>query len=198
MPENKENNGSAVDDQNVSDDKKVVPVRAYEEVTRDMHKEKARRKELEASLNELQAQLKLQEEAEMQKQEQWKELYQKTKAESEQEKQRAEQEKNRYMRSVKMSALKSELGGKIKDEYLTFANLDAITVNEHGAIDADSVLSVANQFRKEHGQLIPKSDNANITGHSPSNLDNFNPKPINQMTHDEKVALLKQIHANKQ
>lgn len=175
----------------------VVSEKAYEEVSRDMHKFKKEREELKAALNEVKTQLKLQEETKMQEQEQWKELYEKTKAETEEEKAKLMQEKQQYMKSVKKAALKSELGGKIKDRYLDFADLDQIVVNEGGLIDADSLLAVANEYRKEHGQLIQSDENNDITGHASTNLDNFAPKSIKDMSHEEKVEALAALYANK-
>ena len=145
-----------------------VTRKAYEEVTRDMHKNKQKAKELEAAYNELQAQLKAQEEQKMQESQQWKELYEKRQAELELERRKAQEEKSRYMTSVKLSALKQEIGANIRDEYLKFAPLDNITLTEDGLIDKESLREVANSFRKEHGQLIPSGENVNITGQAAS------------------------------
>lgn len=194
------NNGSAVDQQvDVSQVEKeqVVSKKAYEEVSRDMHKNKQKAKELEAQLNELTTQLKVQEEAKMLEEKRYKELYEKTQAEIEEERRRATEKEQQYMRSVKVSALQQELGGNINSKYLSFANLDSVSIKDDGSVDSESLREVANEFRKEHGQLIPKSDNTQITGHSPSNLDNFNPKSVNEMSHEEKVELLREIQANK-
>lgn len=153
-----------------------VTRKAYEEVTRDMHKNKQKAKELEAAYNELQAQLKAQEEQKLQEQERWKELYQKREAELEQVRREVQERDSRYMRSVKMSALKRELGVDIREEYLTFANLDAIALTEDGSIDSEALRNVANEFRKQHGQLIPVKENVNITGQAP-NYQNVS-KPV--------------------
>lgn len=166
-----QNSGSATPDagsNQVEDKKDFVPAKAYEEVSRDMHKFKKEREEMKAALTEMQTQLKLQEEAKMQEQEQYKELFQKRDAELEAERKRAELERSRYTKAVKISALKNELGGKVKDVYLNLANVEGIVVNEDGTVDSESVRNVANDFRKEHGQVIPQSEAANITGHAPS------------------------------
>jgi hypothetical protein len=164
-----------------------VSRKAYEEVTRDMHKNKQKAKELEAAYNELQSQLKAQEEQKMQEQEQWKELYQKREAELEQVRREAEQKTSQYMKSVKVSALKQELGVSIRDEYLRFANLDSITLTEEGSIDPESLRNVANEFRKEHGQLIPKQENVNITGQAPSSTDVSKPADFSKMSSEDLV-----------
>lgn len=164
--------GSAAPEQNsnsAQEREAFVSRKAYEEVTRDMHKNKQKAKELEAAYNELQAQLQAQEEQKMQEQGKFQELYEKTTAELEQERQRAKQERDRYMRSVKLSALKQELGVNIRDEYLQFAPLDNIALTDEGSIDRDSLREAANSFKKEHGQLIPQQANVNITGQAPSN-----------------------------
>lgn len=139
---------------------------AYEEVTKDMHKFKKEREEYKAAMNELQAQLKAQEESKMHEKEQWKELYEKREAELELERQKAQNQSSKFTNAVKRTALKQELGGKIKEEYLSFAGLENITVSEEGIVDSESLRNVANEFRKQHGQLIPNEEPAEITGHA--------------------------------
>lgn len=172
---------------NNSNETAYVSKKAYEEVTRDMHKNKQKAKELEAALNEMQAQLKAQEEQKMQEENRWKELYQKREAELEQERQKSQSERSKYMKSVKLAALKQEIGASIRDEYLQFANLESIALTEDGLIDRDSLREVANSFKKEHGQLIPKTENVNITGTAPSNGPVSTQVDIKKMSADELV-----------
>lgn len=189
--ENKE--GSAPTQENVSQESvdEVVSRKAYEEVTRDMHKNKQKARELDMKLKEVETKLAAQEEAKMQEQQQWKELFEKRSQELEEERRRAQEKDDLLNRSVKMAALKNELGGTVKDQYLSFANLDAIEV-ENGMIDNESVRNVANEFRKEHGQLIPSSEASSVTGHAPaSNSDIEVPKKISEMS----TAELKKYYA---
>jgi len=190
-----ENNDSVVTPEEVPKETKaeVVSRKAYEEVTRDMHKNKQKAKELEMALNETQAQLKAQEEAKMHEQQQYKELFEKRDAELEQARQAAQQERSKFTRSVKMAALKQELGGSIKDQYLSFANLDAIAVNDDGTIDSEALRNVANDFRTEHGQLIPTDTSANVTGHAPSTGEPAKPLELSQMTKEQLLARAKQL-----
>ena len=163
-----ENNSSSAATESVSKQEQekeaFVSKKAYEDVSRDMHRFKQKNKELEATVNEFKSQLKAQEEQKMQEQEQWKELYQKREAELEQARREADSQRNQYLNAAKLSALKQEIGANVRDEYLKFAPLDSIAFNEDGTIDRDSVREAANSFRKEHGQLIPNSENVNITG----------------------------------
>lgn len=169
MSEDNKNSGSATTQQ-VSKPQETeaefVRRTAYEEVTKDMHKFKKEREEYKAAMNELQSQLKAQEETKMQEKEQWKELYEKREAELELERQKAQNQSSKFTNAVKRSALKTELGGKIKDEYLSFASLDSVSVSDEGIVDPESLRNVANEFRKQHGQLIPKEEQAEITGHA--------------------------------
>lgn len=187
--DNKNNSSSAAAEsasqQNQQEQEAFVSKKAYEEVSKDMHRFKQKAKELEATVNEFQAQLKAQEEQKMQEQEQWKELYQKREAELEQVRKDAEDKQRRYLNSVKMSALKQELGANVRDEYLRFASLDAININEDGSIDRDSLREAANSFRKEHGQLIPTSENVNITGQAASSTNVSKPVDIGKMSSRE-------------
>lgn len=165
-----------------------VPAKAYEEVTRDMHKYKNGIKEREAQINELRAQLKAQEEAKLRENEQWQEIAKRREAELEEVKTKYTQETSSFQRAVKRTALKQELGGKIKEEYLQFANLDAIQMDEGGIVDTESLREVANEFRKQHGQLIPQEQANEITGHDTSIQEIGSQKKVSEMTSDELLA----------
>lgn len=180
------------------DSNKFVSAKAYEEVSKDMHRFKSRTKELEAAHNELLAQLKAQDEAKLIEQNKWEEIAKTREAELEAERKRAMDKEHKFNRSLKMSALKSELGGSIKDTYLIHADLEGISFKEDGTIDSESLLDVANKFRQEHGQLIAPTNNVNITGQAASTLDSFPQKTVDQMTHEEKVRALQELQKNKQ
>lgn len=165
-----------------------VPAKAYEEVTRDMHKYKTGLKEREAEINQLKAQLKAQEEAEMRKNEQFKELAERREAELEELKTQYSHKSSRFETAVKRTALKQELGGRIKEEYLQFANLNAILMDENGIVDSESLRAVANEFRKQHGQLIPQEQTNDITGHDSSIQEIGSQKKISEMNSDELLA----------
>lgn len=145
-----------------------VPAKAYEEVTKDMHKYKQSVKESQAQINELRAQLKAQEEAKMRENEQWQELAQRREQELEEVKTQYTQKSTKFETAVKRTALKQELGGKIREDYLQFADLNSIRLDENGIVDVESLRNVANEFRKQHGQLIPQVESSEITGHGSS------------------------------
>lgn len=174
----------------------VVAKKAYEDVSKDMHKYKSKTKELEAALNEYQVKLKTIEEEKLVEEKRYKELYEKRTEELEAQKRAAKERENQYLKSLKMVELKKELGVNIKDQYLVHANVDAIEFNEDGTLNRDSLVTVANAFRQEHGQLIPKSENVNITGHGASNGEVTPPKSLEQMSMAEKIAMLKQLKPN--
>lgn len=175
-----------------------VARKAFEEVSRDMHKYKKTMKDAQAKVNEYEARLKAIEEEKMQENEQWKELYEKQKEEAEHVRRLREQDKQQLANAVKKSALKAELGN-VKNEYLTFANLDEIEINEDGSINMDTVQKVANDFRTQHSALIPASSGTDITGNAPpsdAHLTN-KAKSVNEMSLDEKKAALHQIRLKK-
>lgn len=196
--ENKENvNGVNAETASKQESEGFVSKKAYEDVSKDMHKYKAKLKELEATVNEYQTKVKSIEEEKMVEQQRWKELAEKRAAELEAATQRAKENENRFLKSLKMVELKKELGANIRDEYLVHANVSAIEFNEDGSLNRDSLVTVANDFRQKHGQLIPKSENVNITGHAASNGEVSPPKSIQQMTMAEKIALLTQVKKTK-
>jgi len=185
-----ENNESQ--ESNSSEAEKRVPKKAYDDVSKDMHKYKTKTKDLEAKVNEYESKLKHIEEEKLQEQDRWKELYENQKVEIESERAGRKQERSNYLNTVKKSALKSELGN-ISSEYLVHANLDAVEFNDDGSINPDSVHKVANEFREKHALLIPKSVTTNITNLAPSSDDpteTGGPKPIEKMTIQEKTAEL--------
>lgn len=198
--ENKDNvaGGNEPSGSNPKDESsKYVSAKAYEEVSKDMHKFKSRAKELEAAHNEVLAQLKAQEEAKLMEQNKWEEIAKNREAEIQQIKRDLQEKDSRFTRSVKMQALKQELGGKVKDVYLQHAELNSIGIRDDGSVDSETLLQVANKFRQEHGQLIPSDQNVNITGQAASTIDSFPAKSVNEMTMAEKQEALNAIYANK-
>lgn len=186
--------GSAKDD-----NEEYVPRKSYEEVTKDMHKYKQNFKELKARLNEYESKLKSHEEEKLKEQQKWQELYERAKKEKEDTVKARQKERDMYLKSVKLSALKNELGGKIKDIYLSHADISSIDISEDGVINPESLRSVANDFRKEHGQLIPKDGSGNITSQAPrSSQAPAGDKPLSEMTIEEKKAALRKLRLEQQ
>jgi len=142
--------------------KDFVSKKAYEEVTTDMHKFKANLKAEKAKAAEYEAKLQALEEERMRENDQWKELAEKYKAEVSEVRQEAVQVRQDFNNNTKKQALKAELGLS-NDKYLVHANIESIEVNEYGVIDRDSLLSVANSFREEHGVLLQSPAGANPT-----------------------------------
>lgn len=164
---------------------------AYEEVTKDMHKYKNSFKEMQAKLNEREAQLKAIEEASMAEQNQWKELAERREQEKLELENSLKQTQNHYMKSVKMTALMRELGD-IKPKYLQHADIDSIVVHDDGSLSSESVIAVANKFREENPELVPSSNAGTITDNAPGQDTFRNEKPLDldNMTADEKRALI--------
>lgn len=172
---------------------KFVPRKAYENVTNDMHKYKSKLKDMEAMLNQLQAEKEAKEKESMIEKEQYRELYERAEQEKQSILQDVQNQKKMYLDTVKKSALKAELGN-IKDAYLTFADLGSISFNDDGSIDKESMVAVANRFRSEYPELLPKNGQSNITSVPAGTVSDSNqPKPISEMSREEKYAELKRL-----
>lgn len=185
-------NGVSAETAGTQESEAFVSKKAYEDVSKDMHKFKSKTKELEAALNEYQAKMKSIEEQKLAEENRYKELYEKRTAELEAEKSKAVEQQTRFTKSLKIVELKKELGGNIRDEYLVHADVNAIEFNEDGSLNKDSLVTVANKFRAQHGALIPRTENANITGHAAS-TGVVAPKSVKEMTFAEKVEALKKL-----
>ncbi len=185
--ENNNSGSAATQPESTQEEPKVVPAKAFEEVTRDMHKNKQKAKELAAEVNQLRTQLKAQEELKMQENDQWKEIAARREAELEDLRKESEQKSSRFQSAVKRSALKQELGGKIKEEYLSFADLSQVRMDENGIVDMESLRNVANEFRKQHGQLIPQTPEQEITGHASTVNEISSVVDIKKMTSQQLV-----------
>lgn len=187
-------------DNSVIDDKtkdsippiETVARKAYEEVSIDMHKYKAKNKQLDLELSEYKAKVKSIEESKLKEQSQWQELYEREKTRSTELEGNLNKEKDLFMRSVKLSALKSELGD-VKDVYLRHANVDEIVVNDDGTLGSESVKSVANIFRQEYPEVLPNKSNLNITSNIPGNFNQSIDKPLSDMTYEQKLDMLKKL-----
>lgn len=176
-----------------SEKEQYVAKKAFEDVSRDMHKYKSKLKEKDAYTNELEARLKSIEEEKLAEKQQWEELYKKRDSELTELKHEIDERDRTYLEQVKRNALKNELGGKIKDEFLVHADLNGIQFTDSGTVDQDSLLNVANDFRGKYPEVIPTEAATQVTGTaSPSNttVSNSELKPLSQMTHEEKKALL--------
>jgi SMC interacting uncharacterized protein involved in chromosome segregation len=167
-----------------SQSEEFVSKRAYEEVTRDMHKYKNSAKEAAAAKSEYEAKLKQLEEEKLQEQNRFKELYEREKQEREALEKKSRDKDQAYLTAVKKSALKSELGGKVKDLYLNHANLAGIEISEEGIINQESLLKVANEFRKNHGELIPvetAGDPTSTASPTDTTVSHPHTKPVGEM-----------------
>ena len=175
-----------------------VAKKAYEEVSRDMHKNKAKAREAEARSAQLEAEIKAIKEAELIKEKQFQTLYEQEKEKAASLEAARKKDNEMFLKTAKKSALKQELGGKIKDVYLNRAALNEIEVNDDGTLSSESLLTVANKFRQEFPEVIPTSENLNITGNaSPTQIAMNGPKELGEMSFEEKALLLKQIKTNK-
>ncbi len=177
------------------EEKQFVPVKAYKDVSSDMHKFKNKAREAEAKANELAERLKAIEENTLKEQQRFEELYEREKVERQKEQEERQNEKALYLRSVKISALKDELGGKVKDEYLSFANVDSIELQEDGTLSSESVQNVANSFRQAHPGLIAKDSAVNITGTAPAKGVSTEQQEVTleSMTIEQKIAQLQKL-----
>lgn len=189
MDSTENNNASGEVNNSVVEESDVVKREAYEGVTKDLHKFKAKAREEAAARAELEVKLKAYEEEKLKEEAKWKELYEKRNQEIESVKQQVQQEKQNYLKTVKMAALKAELGG-VKETYLVHADLSSIEFNDDGSLNPESVRSVANKFREEHSMLIPSSGNTTITNPAPS-TQTVQPKKLGDLSIQEKLALLK-------
>lgn len=176
-----------------------VSKKAYEEVATDMHKFKSKVKEAEARANELEAQLKAMEIQKMQEQEQWKELYEKRTEELETVLSTQREKEERYINAAKKNALKQELGG-IRDEYLVHANISAITLNEDGTVNRESVHAAANEFREKHAILLGNpaaTSSTNPPAAKEPDLKTLTKDELNEklknMSFQEKVEFMKSL-----
>ena len=186
-------------EESVQEQEEYVAKKAYQEVTKDMHKFKARNKEKDLKINELETKLKAIEEAKLVENQRFEELYHREKEEADKLRQARENEKKLYERAVKLSALKSELGGNVKDDYLKFADVDRIEIREDGTLSSESVQDVANSFRQEHPALVGKSTQINITHPAAAtNVNHSQPeKTLETMSTKEKKELLQKLALEK-
>lgn len=204
MQDNNENNPTVASGDQVvpstdTAQDKLVPSKVVEDYRRDMHKYKSKAKEVSSRLAELEAKLKADEEAKMVEKQEWQKLYEQSEQEKKMLAQRLQDSTNKHLNTSKLSALKGELGGNVSDIYLKkLANLDSIIVSEDGSIDSESLAAAANEFRNEHGQLIPKASTGNITNPaSPSNLNPSLEKDLSSLSSSELLLKYAELAAKK-
>jgi hypothetical protein len=169
-----------------------VARKAYEEVTNDMHKFKRQAKEAEAAKAEYEAKLRAMEEERLRENEQWKELAEKRAQELEAVQSEIKNKDERFNTAVKKAALKQELGTSVRDEYLSFADVNAIEIDENGSLNMDSLRAVANKFREEHGSLIPPARPESTSKAAPTGQTVSTPtQSINDLSDDQLKDLIR-------
>ena len=170
-----------------------VHKKAFEDVTKDMHKYKSALKDKQAYIAELEAKQAAIEESALAEKQQYKTLFEKRDAEFQRLQNEVEERDRKYLEAVKKNALKAELGNRIKDEYLVHADISSIQFSEGSTIDRDSLIAVANQFRQNHPELVPTMQQVQHTGMAPisNSTVGSNLKPLSQMNETEKRTLLK-------
>jgi len=171
-----------------------VHKKVAEDYKNDMHKFKSRAKEAQAKANELELKLKSIEEEKLKQNEEYQQLWEKAKAETEALAHANATLIEKQETSKKLQALKNELGN-IKDAYLIHANVKEIELNEDGTLSSESVHAVANQFRQEYPELVPKNSGGNITGQAPPSdrTVSNSPATLAEMSTDQKIAALAQL-----
>ncbi len=172
---------------------KFVNREAYENVSKDMHKYKAKTKDYEARIAQLEADQKAKEEAKLVETQQFQKLYEEEKKRAQELSDRLTAREKQVIADRKKSALKNALGN-VNDEYLMFANLESIELSEDGNLNPDSVHKAANDFRAKHPQLLIKNEGSNITGKAPAPDANVTSGQVDlsKMSMAEKQAILTQ------
>ena len=181
--------------QGESSKEEFVQRKAYEDVSRDMHKYKDRNKEFQAKLAEAETKLKMIEEDKLVQQEKFKELYENERKQRMEREKTFEQKEKGYYDSLKKTALRSELGN-INATYLIHADLSAIELLDDGTLSSESVHEVANRFRQDHPMLVPQDGGGNITNAAPPTnrtVVQTKDKTLDSMSFQEKVEYLKSL-----
>lgn len=198
MPDSNSASSKEEKSQTSSQQEKVVSQQAYQQVSTDMHKYKDRNKADSLKISELEAQITAGEEAKMVENKQFQDLYESQKSENEKLRTEQAQDKSNYVDAVKRGALQEELKG-VDSKYLIHAKVSDIQLNEDNSINHDSLLLVANEFRKDHSVLIPQGSSGSVTsqaapvGNTASQIGNI---PLEKQSTEQKMLLLKAMKSN--
>lgn len=183
--------------ENAQEDK-FVPKKAYEEVTGDMHKFKAKTKDLEAKLTEYQSKFEAIEREKLAEQGKWQELAQTSQDKLEQMSQARDQERSKFVDYHKKQAVISDLGGFKNAEYASFINVSDIQVDENGAPDMDAIKSEADRIRANHPELLKSPVIGVLPPNAPSVGDQGVAKDYSQMSEAEKLQTRRELLSRKQ
>ena len=146
---------------------KFVAAEAYEGVTKDLHKHKAKAKELEAKLAEFEANKEAERLAGLEAQKKFEELYKQTQEKLNATLAEKQTEREKFAEANKINALLQELGGVARKEYTKLLNPKAIELNEDGTINEDSLKKEAEKFRQEHFLLLKNSSAGKLPNGAP-------------------------------
>lgn len=120
-------------------------------------------KEAKKRLQAFEADAKKREEAELEKNQEFKKLADSYKKEADEWKGKFDGLNTNILESRKISAIQSKLGGKLSSEYWGLLDLEQVAHDpETGKVDEASVARYAKEFEKKHSRLIDKPSNARL------------------------------------
>lgn len=172
-----------------------VSADSYKKLLDQRKKDQARARQAEQELTELKAKAEADEAARLVEQNRYKELYEAEKKKREDTESRISQMTQSQITSAKRAELDRQLGGVKKAEYLSFADLNAIQMNEDGTVEAESVKAVANKFRETHPDLLPTKTGATLPNGAPADHKPKLTKPLSQMTTAELRAAYSNVRS---
>ena len=174
-----------------------VPKKAYSDVSKDMHNYKAKLKETEAKLSQLQADAEAREKQVLLDNEQYKALYEQTQAKLTEVASTRKQEQEKFINYHKKNAILKEVGGFKKDDYSKFINIDAVEMDESGSINAESLASEVNRIKQEYPELLKASPVQNLPNGAPKPFVGGE-KDYSTMSASERMQLKNKLVVEKQ
>lgn len=194
MPEsmNSNSDNKSVQDKEVSEQQDYVSKKAYQEVSTDMHKYKQAMKELQAKLNEFEAEKEAMKRDELTKQEKWKELSDSYKKQLEKLQSERQDEKQKFVNFHKTNAFLENVP-LAKKEFIKFVNLDEIKIDDKGNIDSDNLKKISDSFKQQYPELLKVNNTSRLPSDAP-NTDGLKTKNLQEMSRDELLKLFSKVN----
>ena len=186
-----ENDVASGDDEG-EENQNGVSVDSYKRLLAQRKADRAKARDLETQLAQVQAEREQAEADRLAEQNKYKELYEKSEKSKKELETRLSDMTQSQITKEKKAALDKALGGIKKSEYLGFADLASIQMNDDGTVDMDSVATVANKFRESYPELVPTKTAGKLPYEAPREGAPKTERKLSELSPKELAKLLRE------
>lgn len=172
-------------------------IKKKNELLNEKKREQQKNRELQEELAAMKAMFQAQENEKLEEKQEYKTLWENTQREKEEMENKYFSLQNNLVKEKKIKQFDKVIGAPLtKERYYDFVDLNSIIVEDDGSIHKDSVKYVANLFRENYPELMPKQSFPKVGSQSASNSGIPAQKPSLDNPMDRKNARAMLLRGN--